>query len=65
MLTSLICRVAGHSINRKRVWDDGLNYRTTCRTCRGELIRLQGGWTGFDTMRDEDSRREPHPSQRA
>lgn len=61
MLESVICKARGHRVNRRRVWDDGLSYRTNCERCRVPLIRGIEGWRQFDTNRDLDSSRRAHP----
>lgn len=58
MRGSLICKARGHRINRRRVWDDGMNYRTGSERCGLELIRDLDGWRRFDSDRD------PHASRR-
>jgi hypothetical protein len=61
VLASLICRVFGHRVDRHRVWNDGVDFRTSCARCGRALLRAHVGWREFDTERDSDQNREPHP----
>ena len=62
MLGSFVCKARGHRVNRHRVWDDGLSYRTSCDRCNAPLIRDLDGWRQFDTDRDLNSARRAHPN---
>jgi len=70
MLASLFCKLLNHKVNRHRVWEDGLNFRTTCTRCAASLIRDDDlsretfKWRAYDAQRDEDPRRKPHPRER-
>lgn len=64
MILKLVCRMSGHSIDRKRVWHDTLNYRTTCARCHAQLLRGGTGWREFDAERDADDHRAAHPRER-
>lgn len=64
MILKLVCRLGGHSIDRKRVWHDTLNYRTTCARCGTPLLRAGMGWREYDAERDSDDRRAVHPHKR-
>lgn len=61
MVAKIICLLTGHSVNRHRVWFDGLNFRTRCTRCSACLIREEDGWRQFDGSRDADKRRDRHP----
>jgi len=58
----LRCKVFGHKINRRRVWDDGLNYRTRCDRCDAPLIRGRDGWRPLDFEKDLIVKRSSHPA---
>jgi hypothetical protein len=60
-MSSIICRLTSHKINRSRVWFDSIHYRTNCERCDLPMIRGVTGWRPFDSERDGDPRREPHP----
>lgn len=60
MLKSFICNVMGHRIDRRRVWNDGIDFRTTCPRCGTEMVRDLTGWREFDEARDADEGRVPH-----
>ncbi len=62
MLNGMVCRLRGHAINRNRVWHDNLNFRTTCQTCGAALLRTGEGWRLFDSKKDPDPERRPHPN---
>ena len=61
MLLRLVCKVFGHQVNRKRVWDDSLSFRTNCARCHAPLVREVHGWREFDPVIDSDPQRKPHP----
>ena len=61
-MSSVICRTLGHKVNRRRVWHDGLEFRTTCDRCDAGLIRGRDGWREFDDEIDADESRQPHPN---
>ncbi|KWV95696.1 hypothetical protein ASS64_00115 [Erythrobacter sp. AP23] len=62
MLSSVICKVGSHNVNRRRVWHDGINFRTKCTRCSAPLIRdHQKGWRPLDEERDLRAERLPHP----
>ena len=61
MVKRLYCSLAGHRVNRNRVWDDQLNFRTNCERCGTSLLRDNRGWREFDSARDANLRRDPHP----
>ena len=62
MLGALGCSIAGHRVNRRRVWEDGLSYRTRCDRCDKPLIRDRNGWRAFDLENDMNDERRPHPT---
>ena len=64
MLNALICSLKGHDINRRKVWNDGLDFRTRCTRCDARLIRLDEGWVAYVPERDDDPRRN-HPPRAA
>ena len=57
---SLICKYFGHKVDRHRVWNDGIDFRTSCARCGRALLRDLGGWREFDPERDSEER-GPHP----
>ncbi|KPM18144.1 hypothetical protein AAG593_04465 [Citromicrobium bathyomarinum] len=61
MLAKALCGLRGHRVDRKRVWNDGLHFRTTCARCACPLINCNHAWRPFDTEKDADVRRKPHP----
>ncbi|MCP5383591.1 MAG: hypothetical protein H6920_08115 [Sphingomonadaceae bacterium] len=61
MVRSLICKFAGHSIDRQRVWHDGRNFRCKCQSCGKPMLRDRNGWREFDLDADVDVTRAPHP----
>lgn len=61
-MKSLVCKVKGHRINRRRVWHDKFDFRTTCDRCGAPLIRdEEEGWREFDSDRDMLVDRKAHP----
>jgi hypothetical protein len=64
MFAELACRILKHRVDRRRVWNDGLDFRTACGRCSVPLLRDAGGWREFDAPRDDNPRRAPHPRQR-
>ncbi|HEY6814713.1 MAG TPA: hypothetical protein VI168_04155 [Croceibacterium sp.] len=60
MLNNLICRFRGHLVARNRVWNDDVDFRTSCARCGTPLVR-DGGWRVFDSERDASTRRAEHP----
>lgn len=58
MIMLTICEFLGHRVNRRRVWHDGLNYRSRCKRCRHDLLRQQKGWALYDPAAHADERRE-------
>ena len=65
MLASIICRVAGHKVDRRRVWNDEIDFRTICTRCGQPLLRGDTAWRAYDPGQDDDPRRGPHPRDRA
>jgi len=61
VLKNFICRVRGHLVSRNRVWNDGIDFRTSCARCGISLVR-DGGWRAFDSERDASVRRAAHPN---
>lgn len=63
MFKSVVCKVAGHRVNRRRVWHDKFDFRTSCDRCGAPLIRDDAdGWREFDSDRDHLAGRMAHPS---
>ncbi len=62
MIKRLKCLTNSHSVNRRRVWHDGHNYRTRCSACATPLIRSFGEWRKFDVQRDAEDSRKMHPT---
>ena len=61
---SLACRLFGHKVDRHRVWNDGIDFRTSCTRCGTALVRDQIRWRAFDPERDTGERL-PHPREQA
>ena len=58
VLTSFMCRIAGHRVDRRRVWNDGIDFRTACGRCGVPMLRDITGWREFDEERDANPERE-------
>ena len=61
MFARAICKLGGHRVNRRRVWHDGVDFRTSCDRCHAPLIRDErSGWREFG---DDDAleERQAHP----
>ena len=61
VLKQLICRVLQHRVDRRRVWNDSLEFRTNCTRCGTPLLRDHKGWRPFDSARDARVDRTAHP----
>ena len=61
MLKRLFCAIVGHRVNRRRVWNDQLNFRTSCERCGAPLLRDNQGWREFESERDANVMRLAHP----
>ena len=61
MLGAQLCKWFGHKVDRHRVWNDGIDFRTSCARCGTSLVRDLAGWRKFDPARDSDPARTPHP----
>lgn len=61
-MTSFVCQIVGHKINRHRVWFDSIDHRTSCERCGGPMIRDDAGWRAFDSDRDSHPLRRGHPN---
>ena len=61
MFKRLFCRLLRHHVNRRRVWNDQINFRTNCTRCGAPLLRDQRGWREFESERDASMKRDPHP----
>ena len=55
--SELLCRALGHRPDRRRAWNDELDYRTRCKRCGTEMVRDFHGWRAFDRAADADPRR--------
>lgn len=55
-----LCILTLHRPNRDRIWDDGLNRRTRCRSCGKPMLRDHMGWRIFKTS-DHNDLRASHP----
>jgi hypothetical protein len=60
-MSSIICKLTSHRINRNRVWFDKLHHRTSCERCGLPMIRDVTGWRQFSSEIDADPRRLAHP----
>lgn len=61
MLGAFVCHLTKHRVNRRKVWNDGISFRTRCRRCGRELLRGSHGWREFDPDRDGNPGRNLHP----
>ena len=61
MFKRISCLFGRHTINRRRVWNDGLDFRTRCAICDREMFRHADGWRVFGEEQAQDERRAPHP----
>jgi hypothetical protein len=61
VLASHICRIFGYKVDRRRVWHDGVDFRTACGRCATPLLRGRRAWREFDDVTDADMSRSPHP----
>lgn len=61
MILSFACKIAGHKVDRRRVWNDYINFRTNCVRCGTPLLRGMHGWREFDPKRDYNIARAGHP----
>lgn len=61
MFVDLICRVWGHKVNLRRVWDDGISIRGRCRHCNNAMIHDGEDWRMFDPQEDFNAHRRSHP----
>ncbi len=53
MISKMKCLIGHHSPDRARVWNDGVNFRSSCKGCRRSMIRdVHAGWRLFDSERD-------------
>ena len=57
MLKTLICRMVGHRPDRRRVWNDGIDFRAQCVRCGIPMVRDMQGWRAFDPERDNEEER--------
>jgi len=39
MLKRISCLLGHHSVNRRRVWHNGIDFRTQCEECGDSLVR--------------------------
>ena len=59
----IFCKYLGHKVNRRRVWNDGVDFRTACTRCTRPLLRDSGGWREFDNVRDSGWERSSQPKR--
>jgi len=64
VLNRIVCNIFGHRIDRKHVWFDELDFRTSCRRCGTPMVRSIHGWREFDPERDNEAGRIGHPNDR-
>ncbi|WP_156313560.1 hypothetical protein [Erythrobacter sp. SG61-1L] len=64
VIGAYLCRTFGHRVNRRRVWNDGIDFRTSCHRCGTELIRDLDQWREYDPARHDNPGRLPHPRAR-
>jgi hypothetical protein len=60
---AFVCRIIGHKVDRRRVWNDSVDFRTSCARCGTLLVRDQVKWREFDLERDTEDR-QPHPKDK-
>lgn len=60
MLGAAVCMISGHKVNRRRVWHDNVDYRTSCTRCSADLIRGRAGWRAYEEARDSSEGRRVH-----
>jgi len=65
MLANTICGLSSHKINRRKVWDDTLNFRTDCERCGKPMIRLREGWVAFDSAKHGNTERRSRDQSEA
>lgn len=65
MIGAALCFVGHHSPNRRKVWNDGLDFRSSCVGCGRPMIRSFHGWRLFDNDRDALIERDAKPQRRA
>lgn len=60
----IVCTILTHRRRRHKVWDDGLNYRSTCRWCGRSMLKDEhSGWRVFDSETDFDVKRRGKPTR--
>jgi len=59
-----ICKYFGHKVDRHRVWNDGVDFRTSCARCGEQLIRAKK-WREYDPEVDGVEGRKLHPREQA
>jgi hypothetical protein len=65
----LICSLMGHRPDRRKVWNDGIDFRSVCARCRAPMFRDRhsqrenGGWRLFDQANEGAKGRRHHRSQ--
>jgi len=63
VLKEFLCRRFGHKVDRHRVWNDNIDFRTSCARCGAPLLRDRAGWRAFDPELDSDFERSSHPRE--
>lgn len=60
-----MCVFRGHMHDRKRAWDDGLNWRSECKRCGVPMIKdaISGKWRLFEIDSDFSAKRENKPTR--
>jgi hypothetical protein len=55
-----LCQWFGHRVNRRKVWHDGVDFRSRCLRCDQEMLRDTARWRLF-----EPSDESPHRIERS
>ena len=59
MLKRIACLFSRHTVNRYKVWHDGLDFRSRCAHCGKPMVRTDNGWRIFSEASHGDDRRLP------
>ena len=64
MFGALTCLFGKHTRDPDRVWNDGLDFRSSCMSCSKPMIKdVDRGWRLFDGEQDFDLQRRGKPSR--
>ena len=59
----MFCAMFGHKPDRRRVWNDGLDFRCPCLRCGLPMLRDLDGWRLFESDRDQPPGSLPRSSR--